>query len=340
MTLSYRTRRNLRRLGVVCIALAILAVAALICWMLWLNRYIVYTQDGVKLDFSLSPELPWGEEASLPEPAPSVPVIYKDDPVTTDPSAPTMTKLSGYYVDLATLAADPAAVRAQVEQLPQGTPVLLELKSYWGVAYYSSTVVGHTDSKKAQIDELIAWMADRYYLIAQVPAFRDYWFGRENVEYGLPRKGGPGSLWYDQDNCYWLSPGSQGTISHLIRVATELRGKGFSEVVFSDFCFPNTDQIVFEGDRLDALNRAAADIVNTCAGENFIVSFMRSDTALTLPQGYSRLYLSGIAAADAAALGEAAIVADRTSQVVFLAPTGDTRYDAYGVLRPLDLMIG
>lgn len=337
MMLSYRTRRNLKLLGAICVALAALALVALLCWMLWLGRYIVYTQDGVKLDFSLSPDLPWGEQAVTPEPEPSMPVIYEDAPINPDTGAPALTQLSGYYVSLIAEGTDLAAVRSQLEQLPKGTPVLMEIKSFWGVAFYSSSTTTHISTNAAQIDELISWAKDRFYLIARVPAFRDYWFGRENVAYGLPRKGGPGSLWDDEDDCYWLNPGSQGTISHLVRVATELRDKGFSEVVFSDFCFPNTDQIVFEGDRLAALNQAAADIVNTCAGENFTVSFMRSDTVLTLPEGNTRLYLSNVSAADVEAMGQGAIVTDPITQVVFLAPTGDTRYNAYGVLRPLEL---
>ena len=336
MMLSYRARRNWKRAGAIAVALVALAVVALICWMLWVNRYIVYTQDGVRLDFDLSPDLPWGERAEIPVPDPSLPVIYDDTPINPDTGTAALTRLDGYYVDL-TADVKLADVRAQLEAIPRGSTVLMEVKTFWGVSLYSSTVVTHVGANAAAVDELISWAKDRFYLIAQVPAFRDYWFGRENQQYGLLRKGGPGSLWDDADKCYWLNPAEQGSISNLIRVATELRNKGFREVVFSDFCFPNTDQIIFDGDRLATLNRAAADIVNTCAGENFIVSFMRSDTAMTLPQGYTRLYLEGIAAVDVEAMGQAAIVSDRQTQVVFLAPSGDTRYDLFSVLRPLEL---
>ena len=338
MMLSYRSQRNLKRLGTVCLALVALAVVALLCWMLWLGRFVVYTPDGVKLDLSAPAKLPNGQLAVTPDPEPSVPVIYQDGPVK-DGFTSALTQLSGYYVDLTAANLNVDTLRSQLEQLPRGTQVLVELKSFWGVAYYSSSVVTHISNNATQIDGLLEWMAERFYLIGRVPAFRDYWFGRENVAYGLARKGGPGSLWEDSQKCYWLNPGSQGTVSNLVRVATELRDKGFDEVVFSDVCFPNTDQVVFEGDRLATLNRVAADIVNTCAGENFVVAFMRSDTVLTIPEGYTRLYLSDINAADVEAMAQAAIVTDPATQVVFLAPLGDTRYDAYGVLRPLDLAV-
>ncbi len=336
MTLSYRSRRFLRRLGVAAASLAVLAVAGLLCWMLWLNRYVVYTQDGVRLDFGLSPEFPDGQAAVAPPTQPSLPIIYDDEPVST-PNKDALTQLRGYYVDFDTLFADPDAVRAQLEKLPHGTDILLDVKSVRGVALYSSTVVEKLAEKNVdKVDELISWMKDRYYLIARIPAFQDYWYGLNHVDHGLPRVGGHGSLWLDTEHrCYWLNPGSEGAVTYLVRTALELRNLGVHEVVFADFRFPNTNEIIFEGDRLAALNQTAADLVSSCATESFTVSFQRSDTALTLPVGRTRLYLTGIAAADAAAAAAAVAAADPAAQVVFFTDSGDTRYDAYGVMRPL-----
>lgn len=336
MMLSFRTRRFLRRLGISVLVLAVLATAALLCWLLWLNRYVIYTQDGAKLDFSLSPQLPQGEPVVTPPTAPSIPVIYEDDPPAPGVSGTELAQLKGFYVDFQTLYADPDAVRAQVEKLPAGTPVLLDVKSIRGVALYASTVVSHTaETNVDKVSSLITWMKDRYYLIARVPAFRDYWYGLNNVDHGLPKVGGRGSLWLDEDRCYWLNPASDGAMTYLVRITLELRNLGFREIVFSDFCFPNTDQIDFTGDKLATLNQAAAELVSNCATDTFAVSFQRSDTALTMPEGRTRLYLSGIPAADAAAYAGGANVADTAVQVVFLADSNDTRYDAFGVLRPL-----
>jgi len=339
MTLSFRTRRTLKRLGIAALALAVLAAVVLLCWLLWLNRYVIYTKDGAKLDFSLSPEYPQGELAVAPPTAPSVPVVFDDDP-NANPNPGALAQLEGFYVDLATLNADPDAVRAQIAQLPAGTPVLLDVKSIRGDASYSSTAITHVAEANAEkVDSLIEWAKDRYYLIARIPAFRDYWYGLNNVDQGLPKVGGGGSLWMDEDRCYWLSPASDGAVAYLIRITLELRGLGFHEVVFSDFRFPSTDQISFSGDRLEALNRAAADLVSSCATETFAVSFQRSDTAMTLPEGRSRLYLTGIAAADAATAAGAVSAPDAAAQVVFFTDTGDTRYEAFGVMRPLGSLV-
>lgn len=337
MTLSFRTRRTLRQLGVAVLVLAVVAAAALLCWLLWLNRFVIYTQDGVRLDFSLSPLSGEGETVVTPPTQPSIPVIYEDDPVPSDPSQTELAQLKGFYVELEALNNDPDAIRAQVEQLPAGTPVLLDVKSIRGNALYSSSVINHLADKNVdKVSDLIAWMKDRYYLIARIPAFRDYWYGLNNVDHGLPKVNGRGSLWMDEDRCYWLNPASEGAVAYLVRITLELRNLGFQEVVFSDFRFPNTDQILFTGDKLATLNQVAADLVSTCATEHFAVSFQRNDTALTLPEGRTRLYLAGIPAADAAASAGAVNAANAAAQVVFLADSGDTRYDAFGVLRPLN----
>jgi len=139
----------------------------------------------------------------------------------------------------------------------------------------------------------------------------------------------------DERNCYWLNPLAEGTVSYLVRTVAELRTLGFDEVVFSDFRFPDTQSIEFSGDRQEAINQAAADLVMNCTTETFAVSFLTNSLSLQLPEGRSRLYLTGVAAADAAALAQQVTAADPAAQVVFLADSHDTRYDAYSILRPI-----
>ena len=213
----------------------------------------------------------------------------------------------------------------------------MDVKSLRGEAFYSSGVVRNSQSADLlRIDRLIAWMKDRFYLIARMPAFQDYWYCLNNVSYGLPKKWAGGALWLDGDLCYWLNPASEGAMSYLVRIITELRTLGFDEVLLSDFRFPDTDLVDFTGDRLATLTQAAADLVNTCASDTFTVSFQRSDLFLSLPESRTRLYLTGISASDAATIAAQALVSDPAKQVVFLTESHDTRYEEFGVLRPLD----
>ena len=112
---------------------------------------------------------------------------------------------------------------------------------------------------------------------------------------------------------------------------------GFDEVVFDDFCIPATNAIYFEGDRDEALNKTAASLVTICSTDTFAVSFANNTGTFLVPEGRSRLYLQDVAAADAAAAAERTGLADPDIRLVFLTNLKDTRYDAYSVLRPMDI---
>ena len=46
MSIPYRTRRVLNRLGIVLMIFLLVGVIAWLCWVVWLERYVVYTADG------------------------------------------------------------------------------------------------------------------------------------------------------------------------------------------------------------------------------------------------------------------------------------------------------
>ena len=158
------------------------------------------------------------------------------------------------------------------------------------------------------------------------------------MPYGLPLKGGNGSLWEDVSiknlSHYWFNPASTGTLNFLVQIVTELRTMGFDEVVFSDFRFPNTEKIKFTGDKTQALNEAAQTLVRSCATDSFAVSFV--GTHFTLPEGRCRIYLENVAATEISSVAASLALDNAAAQLVFLTDTLDTRYTAYSVLRPLE----
>ena len=342
MSIPYRTRRSLKTFFVTVLVLILVAVMGLLGWLIWLNRYVVYSRDGAKLDFSLNLDFGPGVKPVPPEPGETVQVHDKVDPNDPELIQKELVRFSGYYVTLEDLTGDFDAVAQQLSQLPRGSTVLLELKDVRGYVYYSSEYGKQSkdfDSKKVDqlLKDLKSW---GHYVIVKIPAFQEYHFfmddERGRVPYGLPKTGGNGSLWLDRSGpCYWLNPASDGTLTYLIQLVTQLRSMGVDEVVFSDFRFPETDQIRFEGDKDQALNDCATTLVKTCATDRFCVSFERTQADLTLPEGRTRLYLTGVSAADAATQAGKTDFADPSVQVVFLTELSDTRYDDYCVLRPL-----
>ena len=339
MIFSYRTRRFFGKLFRFLLIACIIAVIGLMCWLLWLQRFVVYTSGGVKLDFSLG-EILQGQVAVPPEPGIDVEIQFGPDQEEEkqEPSATQL--LKGYYIPEESLYDSIPALLEKLKKLPAGTPVLLDVKNYRGYFYYSTTVGSQTYGKVniAAMDELIAWLGSSdLYAIARMPALCDYVYGAENPSAGIPLSSG--ALYFDENKCYWLDPTKEATQTYLIQVVRELRQLGFDEVVFTQFVVPESEKIVFNADRRQAVSDAAQAIVSACATENFLVSYATEAVSFPMPADRSRLYLLNVPAA-----GVADIVAQLpesfiSSRLVFFADNTDTRYEKYGVLRPIDLAL-
>ena len=249
-------------------------------------------------------------------------------------------KLTGCTISLDMLTGDLSEVDEAIRQQPKGTAVLLELKSGTGNFYYKTTMPNAKVSSKvdqAALKELVNYLVKAdYYVIASVPAFRDRNYGLNNTSYGIHHSSGR-YLWAGDDKCYWLDPAKNGTRSWLVQIASELRDMGFDEVLFTDFCFPPTEDILYEGDKLGALNEAAADLAYNLATEDFCVSFLCNEEGFVLPVGRTRLYRDQVDASMAQAVAQTLTVPDKAINLVYLTDVGDTRFDAFGVLRPLNL---
>lgn len=339
MSPSYRTRRRLRRaLTAIAVALG-LTLTAFAGWIIWLDRYVIYTRDGAKLDFELSQTFPEGTPAELPIPHDPVKIIVQDMQNEHSQAVTEQVSISGYYVGNKQLKEDIPGLIEKLETLPNGTAVMLDMKTTKGSFNYT-TAVGQTVSKdidQEQMKQLLEWMSNHdLHTVARIPAFRDWEYGLNNVPLGLPKKGGNGSLWMDDKNCYWLNPAKEEVLSYLISIVSELKGLGFDEVVFTDFRFPDTDKIKFSGNKEEAITNAAKTLVEACATEQFFISFQSKDYAFPLPKGNTRLYLQDVPAADIPLVRQQAVVDNPAVQLLFLTEANDTRYNDYCVLRPLE----
>ena len=336
MNVSYRTRRNLQRVGIIALVAFLVISAIWLCWFMWLERFVVYTREqGAVLDMTGDPFVPEGEVAVPPE-IDEISVYYNegDNAINTSKE---LGQIIGFYADAEALK-DMAAVEAYTENLPTGTPVMLDVKDAKGRFFYSSGVSSERSGSvdTAAMDALIEKLDKKgMYLIARLPALRDYSFGLNHTENGLFVSSGA-YLWADDDYCYWLDPTKQGTITYLVEIVTELKNLGFDEVVFDEYRFPDTENLKFSGDRQETLNSTAKMLVNTCSTNSFAVSFVSDAKGFVLPEGRSRLYVENAAAAQAAGIATESGIADPTVYLVFLTEVHDTRFDAYSVLRPID----
>ncbi len=339
MRIPYRTKRMLHRLGVILLILLVLAILCWICWVTWLNRFVVYGRDGkVTLDFEASEDIP-GVVAVPPAAQGEVPIFFNEGADAVELSN-ALTQFSGYYISYNDLSTNIAGVRENLNLVPSGTAVMIELKGGYGSFYYSSSLPDSISSASvdiAAVDELIATMKTKgYYLIAKVSAFQDYNFGLNHVSSGLPLVGLP-YLWMDDEGCYWLKPSDQITLNWVTSIVNELKDLGFHEVVLANFRFPNSEKYSYSDDKEAALQTAAQTLLTSCSSDNFTLSFGVATASFPLPEGRCRLYLENVEAKDIQTQAAQAVVADPQAQLVFIGSTNDTRYDEYSVLRPIEL---
>ena len=258
MSIPYRTQQQLKRGA--WLLLVALVVGAIVwgLWFIWLQRFVVYTRSaGAVLDFEAGEIAQNGQIAQPPENDLAVEIHYNEGENQVNVNSQ-WSQMNGYYVDAQTLVQNPNAVWEQIQALPEGTAVMVDMKSIYGSFYYStSTGMPQSDSvDPAQVDQLVKNLrSSGYYTIARVPALRDREFALRNTRNGLPTAGG--YLWMDEDGCYWLNPTTQETQMHLLEIANEVKDLGFSEVLFDYFAFPPTDNILFGQDRMEALAEAA-----------------------------------------------------------------------------------
>ena len=333
MKLSYRARCALKRVGQVALVLLVIGVLAYGLWFTWLDRFVVYSREnGAQLDFSFSITDRTGIVAEKPAEQPPVSIFYNDGQLEVESEE--LTKLKGYYVTSVQLEGDLEGVLAKLMELPKGTAVMVDVKNMYGNFYYSSAV---RDFRSGSIDPeamdrfIETINSGNLYTIAHLPAFRDMKYGMENIMQTLQDKRGYG--WYDYYGCYWLVPTKTAVQEYVTQIALELRGLGFREVVFYDFCFPDTDQVVFTGDKKQALYDAAQTIVKTCATDRFTVSF--EDKGFGIPEGRCRIYGLDVPAANVESFVEKFERENAEVSFVFMTEMHDTRYEQYGVLRPL-----
>ena len=335
MNLTFTTKRRLQRIGVAALALLTVSILVWFCWVIWLERYVVYTDDGATLNFDL-PDPGTGQLAAPPASSETIAIFYNEGENAVDANAE-LGQISGYYIDADTLQSDVSGTRDLLSTLAPGSAVMLEVKNIKGSFFYSSGLsdaVYATNVDTAAVDSLIQDINSRnLYTIACLPAFRDWNYGLNHVSSGLPLP--QGYLWVDSAGCYWLDPADAGTMGWLYSIVGELRDLGFDEVVFTDFCFPATDKIVFEGDKTEAIKTAAANLVKTCAKDNFAVSFVTTEYSFALPEGRCRMYLQNVGAKDVGSIVAQVTVPDPAVNLVVLSTTNDTRFNDYSVLRPI-----
>ena len=318
--------------------LLIAAAAALLLVLIavvYLGRYVVYTPDGAYLDFGRNTALPAETTPSEPngfQPVESVEIEYADPNV----SKQTAEHISGYYIDLDMLS-DPDAVLQAVRDLEGPCTVMIDLKAGNGDFYYSTQIDGAplANVDVSKVDAILSSLKNRgFTMVARVKTFQDTAFALEHLSCGLAISGG--ALWVGE-GCYWLDPGDETVVAYLKQIARELAGKGFKEIVFDDFYFPESRQIVYESEksRTQLTTDTATELLNFFASSNITISFGNPSEDFPLPEG-SHFYVSDVTGSSVShTIKRFGSLTDPSAQLVFLTGSKDNRFEGYQLLRPI-----
>ena len=334
-SISYRARIRICRFLKLALALLGVLLLALILFAVYLGRFVVYSPDGVRLDFGrdTSRDVAQQSDSTQSSPLPeSVPIEFADP----DPHGQETTRISGVYIDLEMLQ-DPQSVLEAVKELSPPCTVLIDLKGGNGSFYYTTAIEGAktADLDIASVDAVISYLRSHgFTMVARIRTFQDSNFAENHINCALQQNNG--SLWVG-NGFYWLDPGNPTVVAYIKQIARELAEKGFKEIVLDDFRFPNGTQILYtsEKSRTELIADVAKELLNFFASSNITISFGNpsSDFSLT---GASRVYVTGVTGSGVSAtVKECAFLEDAESQLVFLTGSKDRRFDDYQVLRPL-----
>jgi len=231
----------------VIVALFILLVLLLVAGI-FLQDYIVYTDNGVKLT------LPWAEESTEKEPPSAskspVPIIIEGDGEEKgeegeeEPTESPAPDLSGpLHAVLVSQTSLMAGTAAEQVTLAGGNAVVLNMKNDDGTLSYVSdvrlSIVTETSGSDPAVNEAIKELTmteGGLYTIARVSCFRDDLMCRRRPDLAILTSGG--YLWLDHGNIRWTSPIQQEATDYLIAICVELAELGFDEILLTNAGYP------------------------------------------------------------------------------------------------------
>ncbi len=336
---SYGAKRRIRKVLQVILLTLVLLLLLCILRAIYLQRFLVYDENGVHLDYSGVNTSPLPDEDAPPD---EDFVLKQDAAVGTVEGVDTTTEtppLKGYYITASQLLSDER--RSVVLDALEGAGcVMLDMKTATGKFLYH-TALANTQKASADLDAieaLVRELAGRkdLTLIARVPAFQDSSVALSDFSQALPIKNG--ALWIDWDGSYWLDPAGKDVADYLVSIARELTALGFHEVVFQNFHFPVSVNIHYNRDvsGAEAALSCAETVARRLQTYGIAASFQSDDIAIEALSARAFLEAeTGMEAVEKAKARTAFLDGD-DGKLVFLTDSRDTRFQPYGKLAPLE----
>lgn len=231
---GYRGRRTLTDiLRIIAIVLGV-AVVLVLAGLFLAQDYIVYTDDGIRLELPFLKEDPENTKGSTPD---SGSITVKEEPKGEDEqTTQEETALKALQLPVDSLLDGTAAARMEQEG---ANALIFEMKGQDGnLAWHSQQALadGAGVNGNEEINEALKQLDEQgVYTIALVCCFRDDSIPYYNTDLALRSAGGN---WRDELGLRWMSPASQQAREYVIGLCGELAGLGFDEILLESFAFP------------------------------------------------------------------------------------------------------
>lgn len=217
-------------------ALAVL-LAGSVVFLLFMGKYIQYTDEGVKL------ELPWLREEEPPAlPSNSAELIITQAPSPSlSPALPAggLTAAEASPGQVSDGSASALARQAGADAL------VVTVKDEKGdLAWQSALTLAQADMNGDEAFGAAVAALSRegeLHLTARLPAFRDLWASVYQKELALTTPSG--KLWYDSGGISWLSPASPEARAYITALCLELGELGFDEILLEAAGYPGSGKL-------------------------------------------------------------------------------------------------
>ena len=318
---SYHSYRGRRSSGRSALAIVLVLVLAAACSVLFLQRYIIYSDDGsirLELPFAAGEKEPpaGGKEPALSPPEMSLVV---EDPAPTPPVEPEEPAGSPYgvhrLVELTQLPNDAAALAARLQEAG-ANGFVYRLRDNTGRVFYdsaaavSSAAVG-TVGTAEQLSTLC--QAEGVVSVARFNCFHDSYYAWLNMESaGVCQSNG--YIWYDNLSYHWLDPAKEQARAYVIALALECAQMGFDELLLEDVYYPTQgklSKIDYSGSTMGkdaAIELFLNELRNALAGYDMKVTLLAPE-ALIGPESEAFTAVSGLSAGAAQRLFDAVYMA-------------------------------
>lgn len=228
---SYRGRNRFATFLKVLIVLLLLVLAVGVAALFFLEPYLVYSADGVRLD--LPPFFQGQEDA---------PVTSTQPPVVVSTVQPTATperqeEFRGVILERSALYDGTAQTQGQQAG---ANAIIFDMKADDGtLAYISQQEMAQTAGVSAEDPAINAAIqlvnGGELYTVARVSCFRDNTVPRWSNSWAVRSSSGN---WRDEGNSRWLSVGNAEARAYVVGICQELAGLGFDELLLDNCGYP------------------------------------------------------------------------------------------------------